>query len=190
MTKLVRCYVDSPLGRLRLVAANEGLTGLYYPEHRHGRDPEAEDVDRHPVLDLARRELGEYFAGRRTRFETPLAPGAIRGGTEFQLEVWNALLAIPFGETRSYGEVARAIGRPRAVRAVGAANALNPISIFVPCHRVVGGAGALTGYAGGLEAKRKLLELEAEKSFAPCPVSTPLFVLGLSSMTRDSAKES
>jgi methylated-DNA-[protein]-cysteine S-methyltransferase len=159
-TYLVRCNVDSPLGRLRLVAADEGLIGLYYPEHRHGRNPDAEDVERHPVLDLARRELAEYFAGRRTRFETPLAPAEIRGGTDFQRAVWDALLNIPFGETRSYGELARAVGRPRAVRAVGAANALNPISIFVPCHRVVGSAGALTGYAGGIEAKRFLLELE------------------------------
>jgi methylated-DNA-[protein]-cysteine S-methyltransferase len=158
--------MDSPLGRLRLVAAEEGLTGLYYPEHRRGRDPDAEDVERHPVLDLARRELAEYFARRRKRFETPLAPVGLRGGTEFQLEVWNALLAIPFGETRAYGEIARAIGRPKAVRAVGAANALNPISIFVPCHRVVGGAGALTGYAGGLEAKRWLLGLEGAASDA------------------------
>jgi methylated-DNA-[protein]-cysteine S-methyltransferase len=189
MTRLVRCYVNSPLGRLRLVAASDGLTGLYYPEHRHGRDPEADDVDHHPVLDLARQELGEYFAGRRIRFETPLAPASIRGGTAFQLQVWNALLAIPFGETRSYGDIARSIGRPNAVRAVGAANGLNPISIFVPCHRVIGGAGALTGYAGGLEAKRWLLELEAEKSHAPCPVSPPLFVLGLSSTTRGDAQE-
>ena len=188
MTNRVRCYVDSPLGRLRLMAVDEGLTGLYYPEHRHGRNPEAVDVDHHPVLDLARRELGEYFAGRRTRFETPLAPASVRGGTEFQHEVWRALLAIPFGETRSYGEIARAIGRPKAVRAVGAANALNPISIFVPCHRVVGGAGSLTGYAGGIEAKRWLLGLE-NKSYGACPVLPGFFVLGPSSATRSDAQE-
>jgi methylated-DNA-[protein]-cysteine S-methyltransferase len=163
-TNLVRCYVDSPVGRLRVVAADDGLVGLYYPEHsnaaRHARNAGAEDAERHPVLDVARRELAEYFAGRRTAFEAPLAPASVRGGTDFQLAVWNALLTIPFGETRSYGEVARLIGRPSAVRAVGAANALNPLSIFVPCHRVIGGAGSLTGYAGGIEAKRWLLEHE------------------------------
>jgi methylated-DNA-[protein]-cysteine S-methyltransferase len=189
MTNRVRCYLDSPLGRLRLVGTDEGLTGLYYPEHRHARNAEAADVERHPVLDLARRELAEYFAGSRRHFETPLAPASIRGGTEFQHEVWSALLAIPFGETRSYGDVARAIGRPRAVRAVGAANALNPISIFVPCHRVVGGAGALTGYAGGLEAKRWLLRLETGKSYEPCPILPGSFVLGPSSATRRDAQE-
>jgi methylated-DNA-[protein]-cysteine S-methyltransferase len=159
-TKLFRCFVDSPVGRLRIMAADDGLAGVYFPEHRKGRDPEASDVERHPVLDLARRELADYFAGNRTRFETPLAPPSIRGGTDFQLAVWAALLEIPFGETRSYGDIARLIGRPSAVRAVGAANALNPISIVVPCHRVIGGAGSLTGYAGGVETKRWLLAHE------------------------------
>lgn len=165
--KLVRCFVDSPVGRLRLVAADEGLVGLYFPEHRHGerhaRNDEATDVASHPVLDSARRELAEYFAAARATFETPLAPASLRGGTAFQLAVWEALLTIPFGETRSYGDVARLIGRPSAVRAVGAANGLNPISIFVPCHRVIGGAGALTGYAGGIEAKRWLLAHESRE---------------------------
>ncbi len=158
--ELVRCFVDSPVGRLRLLAADQGLVALYYPEHRRPRHVDARDVEHHPVLDQARRELGEYFAGSRTRFDTVLAPPAIRGGTEFQHAVWDALLAIPVGETRSYGDLARSIARPRAVRAVGSANALNPISIFVPCHRVIGGAGSLTGYAGGLEAKRWLLAHE------------------------------
>lgn len=156
----VRCFMDSPLGRLLLVAADEGLVGVYYPEHRRARNTAARDVERHPVLDSARRELAEYFDGARTRFETPLAPRATRGGTEFQHAVWDALLAIPFGETRSYAELARAIGRPNAVRAVGAANGQNPISIFVPCHRVIGADGSLTGYAGGLEGKRWLLAHE------------------------------
>jgi len=160
-THQFRCFVDSPLGRLRLVASSRGLVGLYFPEHRHARSIEAEEVERHPVLDSARRELAQYFAGQRTHFETPLAPPEERGGTPFQLAVWNALVAIPFGETRSYGDLARSIGRTSAVRAVGAANGLNPISIFVPCHRVIGAAGALTGYAGGIEAKRWLLEHEA-----------------------------
>ena len=160
-THKYRCFVDSPLGRLQLVASSRGLVSLYYPEHRHARNIDAEEVKRHAVLDSARRELEQYFRGQRTHFDTPLAPPEERGGTPFQLAVWNALVAIPFGETRSYGELARSIGRPSAVRAVGAANALNPISIFVPCHRVIGAAGALTGYAGGIEAKRWLLEHEA-----------------------------
>jgi methylated-DNA-[protein]-cysteine S-methyltransferase len=164
-TNLVRCFVDTPVGRLRLVSADEGLVGVYFPEHRRARNPEAAAVERHPVLDLARLELAEYFAGERTCFDTPLAPPAIRGGTDFQHAVWNALVGIPFGETRSYGDIARFIGRPSAVRAVGAANALNPISILVPCHRVIGGAGSLTGYAGGLENKRWLLAHEAPGLF-------------------------
>ena len=160
-TNLVRCFMDSPLGRLRLVAADEGLVCLHFPEQRKARDPKLEDVEHHPVLDSACRELAEYFAGTRSRFETPLAPRSIRRGSDFQHAVWNALLAIPFGETRSYGEIARAVGRPSAVRAVGAANGLNPIAILVPCHRVIGSSGSLTGYAGGIETKRWLLELEA-----------------------------
>ncbi len=159
-TNLVQCYTDSPVGRLRLIASDEGLVAVYYPEHRRAKNPEACDVESHPVLAVARRELSEYFAGERTSFETPLAPPAIRGGTRFQHAVWEALLAIPFGETRSYREIARAIGRPNAVRAVGAANGLNPISIFVPCHRVVGSDGSLTGYAGGIEGKQWLLAHE------------------------------
>jgi methylated-DNA-[protein]-cysteine S-methyltransferase len=157
---LVRCFVGSPVGRLRLIATDEGLTGMYFAEHRRARHPEARDVQRHPVLDLARRELTEYFEGHRAHFETPLAPPSVRGGTTFQLAVWDALLAIPFGETRSYRDIALAIGHPNAVRAVGAANALNPISIFVPCHRVIGTAGSLTGYAGGIASKRWLLDHE------------------------------
>jgi len=160
-TNLVRCYADSPVGSLRLVAADEGLVGVYFPEHRRARHLEAEDVSSHPILERTRCELAEYFQGVRAHFEIPLAPASIRGGTEFQHAVWRALLDIPFGETRSYADIARSMGRPSAVRAVGAANALNPISILVPCHRVIGGAGALTGYAGGLEAKQWLLEHEA-----------------------------
>ena len=165
-TNWVRSHWDSPVGRLRLIAADEGLTGLYFPDHRHVRNGEGKAVAGHPVLDQARKELAEYFAGERTEFTTPLAPASIRGGTEFQRQVWAALCAIPHGETRSYGDIARAIGRPSAVRAVGAANGLNPISIFVPCHRVIGGSGSLTGYGGGLEVKRWLLALEAGQRVA------------------------
>ena len=105
---------------------------------------------------LLRRQLAEYFAGERTAFELPLAPA----GTPFQRGVWDALLAIPYGETRSYGELAAAVGKPGAARAVGRANHDNPIGVVIPCHRVIGAGGSLTGYAGGVERKRYLLELE------------------------------
>jgi methylated-DNA-[protein]-cysteine S-methyltransferase len=159
-TPLIRGFAESPFGRLRLVASDQGLVGLYFPEHRRARQHDARDEEHHPVLDSARRELAEYFAAARARFDTPLAPAPLRAGTEFQHAVWDALRAIPFGETRTYADIARSIGRPSAVRAVGAANALNPISILVPCHRVIGGSGSLTGYAGGIETKRWLLAHE------------------------------
>ena len=111
------------------------------------------DAEPFPLL---RRQLGEYFAGERTAFELPLAPA----GTPFQRIVWDALLAIPYGETRSYGELAAAVGKPGAARAVGRANHDNPIGVVIPCHRVIGAGGSLTGYAGGLDRKRYLLELE------------------------------
>ena len=113
-----------------------------------------------PILLKTEQQLNEYFAGKRTRFELELD----FTGTEFQKEVWAALLEIPFGETRSYGEIARRIGRPKAVRAVGAANGRNPISIVAPCHRVIGASGKLTGFAGGLDNKLLLLKLEGRKS--------------------------
>jgi methylated-DNA-[protein]-cysteine S-methyltransferase len=159
--KLFGCSVDSPVGALRLVAADEGLAAVHFLAKSQARSPAAEDAERHPVLERVRRELEEYFAGKRTHFETPLAPPSIRGGTEFQVAVWDALVAIPFGETRSYGAIARAIGRPSAVRAVGNANRVNPIAIIVPCHRVIGESGSLTGYAGGLPIKSWLLAHEA-----------------------------
>jgi len=159
-SSFVSTSIDSPVGQLRLVACDHGLVALYFPEHRRARQHDAPEAVTHPVLDVARRELSEYFAGSRLSFDTPLAPAPSRTGTDFQHAVWNALLEIPYGETRTYTEVARIIGRPRAVRAVGAANALNPISILVPCHRVIGGSGSLTGYAGGVETKRWLLALE------------------------------
>lgn len=157
---LVQRLLESPLGQLRLVATASALVGVYFPEHRHAPALDARDVageaGRHDVLALAARELEAYFAGRWARFSTPLAPR----GTEFQRAVWSALQAIPLGETRSYTDLARAIGRPEAVRAVGAANGMNPLSLFIPCHRVIGADGALTGYAGGIAAKRWLLEHE------------------------------
>ncbi|MBX7113238.1 MAG: methylated-DNA--[protein]-cysteine S-methyltransferase [Myxococcaceae bacterium] len=156
----VHCWVQSPVGPLRLIAGDDGLVAVYFSEHRRARHQSEREVKRHPVLDVARRELTEYFAGTRTRFETPLAPLRTRGGTAFQHAVWNALLSIPCGETRSYSDIAWLIGRPNAVRAVGAANGLNSLSIFVPCHRVVGSDGSLTGYAGGIDGKRWLLAHE------------------------------
>ncbi len=148
---------ESPVGCLRLIAGERALVGVYFPDHHPAPSIEAEDQDDHPILEQAARELDEYFCGRRREFTTPLS---LEHGTHFQRSVWSALEAIPFGSTRSYAELARAIGRTRAVRAVGAANGRNPISILVPCHRVVGADGSLTGYAGGTNAKRWLLTHE------------------------------
>ena len=147
-------------GRSRwgLVASDDGLVAVLWEEDDPARVPlgvVAEQPD-HPVLLAAERQLGEYFEGRRTIFDLPLD----FRDTEFQKQVWAQLLAIPFGETRSYGQIAHALGRPSASRAVGAANGRNPISIVAPCHRVIGSTGKLTGFAGGLEAKRTLLALE------------------------------
>jgi methylated-DNA-[protein]-cysteine S-methyltransferase len=149
--------IDSPLGPLQLVASDRGLAAiLWQDENPSGlRSSPVEDPD-HPVLVETERQLRAYFAGKLRRFSLPLD----FQGTAFQQSVWQALLTIPFGETRSYAEIARQIGRPKAVRAVGAANGRNPISIVAPCHRVIGSNGALTGYAGGLAAKQHLLGLE------------------------------
>jgi len=146
----------SPLGELRLVATDDGLAGIYFPDHRGASIEPARDRAEHPILVLAAAQLAEYFDGARDRFALPLAAR----GTAFQSRVWTALAAIPFGETRTYAELARAIGAPAAVRAVGAANGKNPLSIVVPCHRVIGADGKLTGFAGGLDAKRWLLAHE------------------------------
>lgn len=150
--------IDSPLGPLLATADEAGrLTGLHMQAGRHpmpiapGR---RRDDERFANL---REQLGEYFAGRRDAFELELAPA----GSEFELRVWAALLEIPYGETASYGEIAERIGAPGAARAVGMANGRNPIAVIVPCHRVIGADGSLTGYGGGLERKRLLLDLEA-----------------------------
>jgi methylated-DNA-[protein]-cysteine S-methyltransferase len=151
-------FVASPVGRLKLIASNDGLAAILWENDDPRRVPldvVAQDDDQ-PVLLAAERQLGDYFAGRRQTFDLTLDAA----GTAFQKSVWQALLTIPFGETRSYGEIARQICNPIAVRAVGAANGKNPLSIVVPCHRVIGSTGKLTGFAGGLDAKAYLLDLE------------------------------
>jgi len=153
--------VQSPVGRLTLVATDDGLAAILWENDRPGRvrlDIDAEDPA-HPVLVEAERQLEEYFSGRRQDFALKLDAS----GTAFQRAVWSALMTIPFGETRSYGQIAAQIGRPGAARAVGAANGRNPLSIVAPCHRVVGATGALTGFAGGLDVKERLLKFEKAK---------------------------
>ena len=150
--------VDSPVGRLTLVATDDGLAAVLWENDRPDRvrlHIAAED-DAHPVLVEAERQLTEYFAGQRRSFDLKLD----LAGTAFQRQVWNALLTIPFGETRSYAQIAKQIGNPEAMRAVGAANGRNPVSIVAPCHRVIGATGKLTGFAGGLQTKAYLLALE------------------------------
>ncbi|PRP93492.1 methylated-DNA--[protein]-cysteine S-methyltransferase [Enhygromyxa salina] len=156
MSELQQRLITTPIAQLRLVASPRALVGVYFPDHRAASPPSYPEAGAHAILDLAIAELNEYFAGTRRSFTIPLEPR----GTEFQRLVWAALTEIEFAGTRSYGQLAAAIGRPRAVRAVGAANARNPLSLVVPCHRVIGNDGALTGYAGGLERKRWLLAHE------------------------------
>jgi methylated-DNA-[protein]-cysteine S-methyltransferase len=150
--------VESPVGKLKLVASDRGLVAILWEKDSPRRVPLNDLVanEQHPVLIETERQLREYFAGKRKTFSVDLD----MRGTRFQKNVWEALLAIPFGETRSYGQLAKQLGNPRASRAVGAANGRNPVSIIVPCHRVVGSSGKLTGFAGGLEAKAHLLGLE------------------------------
>ncbi len=149
--------VDSPLGDLLAVRDDAGLTGLYLPTGKHPKTADPSWVRDDTAFDDVRTQLAEYFAGTRQEFELPLHAS----GTEFQTRVWRALCDIPYGETTSYGKTAAAVGAPDAARAVGLANGQNPISIVVPCHRVVGANGSLTGYGGGLDAKRWLLAHEA-----------------------------
>ena len=162
MTKTIdparRSYtvIDSPIGKLTLVATDGVLAGLYMERQRHL--PATETFGRPDPAPFAEtiRQLDEYFAGNRTSFDLPLA----MAGTEFQRRVWDGLCDIPYGETMSYGELAATLGKPAASRAVGLANGRNPISVIVPCHRVVGSTGSLTGYGGGLERKLFLLDFE------------------------------
>jgi methylated-DNA-[protein]-cysteine S-methyltransferase len=187
--------LDSPVGPLTLVARGGRLVEIRFPDGRRAAEPPAGAVaagasragtvaagasragtvvdgappagaaDDEAALTAAVRQLGEYFGGDRTAFDLDLAPQ----GTAFERRVWEELLAIPYGETRSYGEIARAIGRPEAARAVGAANGRNPIPIVIPCHRVLGASGALTGFGGGLDTKRWLLEHERQRSLFSTP---------------------
>ncbi|UUX97157.1 methylated-DNA--[protein]-cysteine S-methyltransferase [Aquabacterium sp. J223] len=158
------CQVDTPLGPMTLAAARHGLAGAWFDGQRHHPGPlRAPEVPDHPLLVEAARQITDHFAGRRRRFELPLD----LHGTAFQQSVWQALLALPCGATAGYGAIARAIGRPSAVRAVGAAVGRNPVSIVVPCHRVLGHDGGLTGYAGGLDRKQALLLLEGVGAALP-----------------------
>ena len=160
-TVLPHLRVDSPVGPLRLTSDGEHLTGVWFEEHRHGpRDvgPATEPAQAPAVLLTAARQLEEYFAGTRTRFDLPLDRSLSHG---FRRLVQEHLPEIGYGRTESYGAVARSVGRPQAVRAVGTACATNPLPVVVPCHRVLRGDGGLGGYVGGPEAKSALLELEA-----------------------------
>lgn len=154
--------MPSPVGTLTLVSQDQRLIAVLWEQERENRvrlGPLQHD-DRCPVLIETAHQLSEYFAGKRQRFDLALA----FTGTAFQRQVWDALLSIPFGETRTYGQIAQQIGNPSAVRAVGAANGRNPISIIAPCHRVIGASGGLTGFAGGLAAKQLLLALEGRQT--------------------------
>lgn len=160
--------VASPVGPLKLVASAQGLAAILWKNDspRRVRLGHVVEDAANPILVETARQLEEYFAGRREAFDLPLD----FAGTDFQRRVWSALLTIPYGETRTYAQIAEQIGSPAAVRAVGAANGRNPISIIAPCHRVIGSNGKLTGFAGGLETKARLLALES----APQPTSRRL----------------
>jgi methylated-DNA-[protein]-cysteine S-methyltransferase len=154
--------IDSPVGRLKIIASDKGLAAILWENDKPNRIRVREYTENntHVVLVETERQLKEYFEGKRTTFSLALDPI----GTDFQKEVWEVLSTIPYGETRSYKDIAIQIGNVKAIRAVGAANGRNPISIIVPCHRVVGSAGELTGFAGGLEAKAYLLSKEGVKN--------------------------
>ena len=153
--------IGSPIGKLKLVASDKGLAAILWEKEDPRRvqlSPQREEPDNGFLLE-AERQLGQYFKGELKQFDVPLD----FVGTDFQKSVWTELLAIPFGETRTYGQIANRIGKPKSARAVGAANGRNPIAIIAPCHRVIGSTGKLTGFAGGLEAKDHLLALEGHE---------------------------
>jgi len=159
MMSLAYKTIDSPVGKLKLVASERGLVAILWENDKPNRVRLAEmaENDTDPILMQTEKQLAEYFRGERQEFSVALD----MRGTAFQQQVWQQLLAIPFGKTKSYGQLAKQLGKPQAMRAVGAANGRNPISIMVPCHRVIGSSGKLTGFAGGLDVKARLLELEA-----------------------------
>jgi len=157
------CYLDTPIGELLLAGDDDALCLVGFPEGSMRKDPEPDWIYNEKPFAVARQQLTEYFAGERRDFDLPLK----LNGTEFQMSVLRALQQIPYGETTSYADIAERIGRPKAVRAVGAANGRNPIPIIVPCHRVIGSHGELTGFGGGLDTKEALLRLEAEHSQFP-----------------------
>jgi methylated-DNA-[protein]-cysteine S-methyltransferase len=154
------CYLNSPIGDLLLAGDDDGLSLIGFPQGKMRHDPEPDWIFNEKPFAVARQQLEEYFAGERTVFDLPLH----LSGTDFQVQVLQELQRIPYGETTSYGDIAKRIGRPKAMRAVGAANGRNPIPIIVPCHRVIGSSGDLTGFGGGLDTKEALLRLEAENS--------------------------
>ncbi len=152
LEKETHVTIASPIGPLTLSADNRNLTGLHFGRRKGAR----RDATHSPVLTKAIRQLDQFFRGKRKDFDLPLRPR----GTPFQEAVWRALSTIPFGETRSYGEIAAKVGNPKASRAVGGANNRNPIAVIIPCHRVIGASGAMVGYGGGLSKKRWLLQRE------------------------------
>ena len=151
-----REVIDTPIGPLLLVADDDGLIEVHFEKALSLERGRREVAGEGPIIRKTKRQLNEYFAGKRKTFDLPLS----LKGTPFQIECWNALQQIPYGATSTYGEIARTIGRPAAVRAVGAANGANPIPIIVPCHRVIGSNGSLTGFGGGIDVKRWLLDFE------------------------------
>ena len=153
-------FLNSPLGKLRLRATEKSLIAVDHTNQQRILAADCIENPAHPILLQASSELEEYFSGTRTEFHTPLAPA----GTAFQQHVWQALLTIPHGQTTSYSDIAQMLNTPNAVRATGTAIGRNPISIFIPCHRIIGKNGTLTGYAGGLENKQILLELERKQT--------------------------
>ncbi len=149
-------YYDSPLGAVTLQANEQGLLGVWFETHTTKPEDLGTQEDSFPIFQSVKEQLDRYFAGEAVQFDIPIAAT----GTPFQQSVWHALTTIPYGETWSYAQLADAIGNPKAVRAVGLANGKNPVSVIVPCHRVIGKNGKLTGYAGGIERKQRLLAIE------------------------------
>lgn len=170
-TQLYFTFLPSPIGQLLITASSTGLRGLWIIGEKHCPNLPPQAAENPDFFSTAAHQLAEYFAGSRQRFDLPLEPT----GTPFQQEAWAALQQIPYGETRTYQQQAAAIARPAAIRAIGTANGRNPLSIIVPCHRVIGANGALTGYGGGLAAKQWLLQHERQFSPATAVTAAPTF---------------